>query len=145
MARHSSGALSAGAGSTTLPLLSLYSIASRVARLREVGIFQTVGTVQALKLIRLGSAGTQGTGLVEADHNADSAADATAFNTHTVNPTLGDDLGYRTVLPATIGAGLIWTFGDEGIIIPAGTANGVGIIVENGTGQVIQGYFVWDE
>jgi hypothetical protein len=48
-------------------------------------------------------------------------------------------------LGAAIGAGVIWTFGDQGIRIPTGTANGVGVVVENGTGQACQVYMVWDE
>jgi hypothetical protein len=39
---------------------------------------------------------------------------------------------------------VIWTFGD-GIRIPVGAANGVGVVVENGTGQACQIYAVWDE
>jgi hypothetical protein len=48
-------------------------------------------------------------------------------------------------LGAAIGAGVIWTFGDAGIRIPVGAANGVGVVVENGTGQACQIYAVWDE
>jgi hypothetical protein len=99
-----------------------------------------------LKLVRLTSAGTQGAGLTEAKHNPDSAAaSCTGFTTHSANPGLGDDLGYRWALGAAIGAGLIETFGDTGLRISVGTANGIGVIVETGTGQSIDAYLVWDE
>ena len=145
MPRYSAGALTT-AGSTTLPIISLYSSASVGVKIREIGVFNASDTVVALKLTRLTTAGTQGTGLTEAKHDETSAAaSGTAVNTHSVAPTLGDDLGYRTVLAAAKGSGVIWTFGDSGIRVAAGTGNGVGVIVENGTGQACQAYIVWDE
>jgi len=146
MARYSAGAKTAGAGSTTLPLISLYAAASVGGRLREVGAFNTTPTAVDIKLVRLTSTGTQGASLTAAKYDDTSAAaSCTPKNTHTVAPTLGDDLGYRASLGAAIGSGVIWTFGDTGIHIPPGTANGIGIIIENGTGQILQAYFVWDE
>lgn len=145
MARYSAGALTT-AGSTTLPQLSLYSAAAVGAKVREIGAFNTTNTACAIALKRFTTAGTQGTGLTEAPHDPDSvAASCTAVNTHSVAPTLGADLGYRTSLGAAIGAGIIWTFGDQGIRTPVGTANGLGIIPENGTGQALQAYIMWDE
>lgn len=146
MSRYSAGGKSSGAGSTSLPLMSIYGIASIGGRLRECGVFNTTNTAFDVKLVRLTTAGTQGSGLVETGHDNESpAASCTVFQTHSVGPTLGGDLGYRASIGAAIGAGIIWTFGDSGIRIPAGTANGIGVIVENGTGQVAQIYFVWDE
>lgn len=145
MARYSAGAKTT-AGSTSLPIISLYSAASVGAKIREIGVTNTTSTTVDVKLIRLTSTGTQGAGLTEAKYDPDSkSADCGAFNTHSANPGLGDDLGYRASLGAAIGAGVIWTFGDAGIRIPTGTANGVGVIVENGTGQPCQAYIVWDE
>lgn len=146
MARYSCGAKAAGAGSTTLPIGSLYAPAAIAPKIREVGVFNTTVVAFDIKLVRLTTTGTQGTGLTETVHDPDSAAaGATGFNTHTANPTLGGDLGYRASIGAAIGAGVIWTFGDSGLRIPIGTGNGIGIIIENGTGQVAQFYFVWDE
>jgi hypothetical protein len=145
MARYSTG-VKTGAGSTTLPLISLYSAAAVGAKLREIGISNTTATAVDLKLVRLTTAGTQGAGLVEGKHDPDSAnASCTAFTTHSGAPTLGDDMGYRVSLNGSIGAGVIWSFGDQGIRIPVGTANGIGVIVENGTGQACQIDLVWDE
>jgi hypothetical protein len=145
MARYSSGVLT-GAGSTTLPICSLYAAATVAGTLREVGVFNTTATAVALNLQRLTTTGTQGAGQTEALHDDNAVASSCTFHTtHTVLPTLGDDLGYRAVLGASIGSGVIWTFGDTGIRIPEGTANGIGLIVENGTGQICQAYFVWDE
>ena len=147
MARFSSGARSSGAGSTTLPIGSLYGGATGGGTIREIGVFNTTATAVALNLTRLTNTGTQGTGLTEAKHTLVSGpALCTAFNTHSVDPTTSAiDLGYRTVLGAAIGAGIVWTFGDAGLVIPADTTEGVGIIVSTGTGQVCDFYFVWDE
>ena len=145
MARHSAGVRTATAGSTTLPIASLYGIANVGGQLREVGCFNSTVTAVNVKLIRLTSAGTQGAGLVEADHIPGSPARMTAHNSHTGAPGLGDDLGYRVPLAPSIGSGIIWTFGDSGILIPAGTASGIGIIIAIGTGQICDVWFVWDE
>ena len=145
MARFSSGILTT-AGSTTLPIFSVYAIANIRGVLREIGVFNTTATAVALALQRLTSTGTKPAAETEAKWNDDSPAGNMTFHgTHTANPTLGEDLGFRVVLGAAIGSGVIWTFGDEGIIIPPGTANGVGVIVENGTGQPCQGYAIWGE
>jgi hypothetical protein len=145
MARYSAG-VKTSAGSTTLPIISLYSVAGCAPKVVEVGVFNTTANAVDLKLIRLTTATGVGAGLTEAKHDPDSnTAQCTAFTTHGSNPTLGDDLGYRATLADAIGAGVIWTFADGGIRVPVGTANGVGVIVENGTGQACQAYIVWDE
>lgn len=145
MARYKAG-VKTTAGSTTLPLVSLYAAAAVGAKVREIGVFNTTNTAVDIKLVRLTSQGTPGAGLTESKHDPDSAAaSCTAFTTHSVAPTLGDDLGYRASLGAAVGAGTIWTFGDTGLRIPVGTGNGIGVVIENGTGQALQVYVVWDE
>ncbi len=141
-----SGGVRTAIGSTTLPIISLYAIANISGALREVGLFNTAATAVNLVLRRLTTAGTQGASQTEAQHDEDSPTpNMDLRTTHTVAPTLGDDLGYRTTLGASIGAGVIWTFGDKGLIIPTGTANGIGVLVGTGTGQIIDAYMVWDE
>jgi hypothetical protein len=146
MPRYSTGVRTA-AGSTILPIISLYAIAAVGGAIREIGVFNTTTTAVALRLIRLVATGTQGTGLVEAKHDTTSAAaSCTAFTTHTGDPTASSvDLGYYTVLGAAAGAGVIWTFGASGLLIPVGTAQGIGVIPSTGTGQICDAYIVWDE
>lgn len=146
MARYSNGGLSAGAGSTTLPLMSIYSAAAVAGTFREVGVFNTTATAVAVKLVRLTTTGTQGAGLPAPNkYNPDSAAASmVGFQTHTVAPTTSD-AGYRAQLGAAVGSGVIWTFGDLGMRIPVAVTQGIGVMIENGTGQVCQVYFVWDE
>lgn len=146
MARYSAGARTS-AGSTTLPIISLYCAATVNFRIREIGVFNTTSTAVAIKLTRMSSAGTQGAGLTETSHDSSAvAASCTAFNTHSVAPTLSGDLGYNVTLGAAAGAGVIWTFGgDVGLNASVGTGNGVGVLVATGTGQVCDAYIVWDE
>ena len=144
MARYMGGALSAGPGSTTLPLMSLYAIASNGCAVREVGVTNTTATAVAVKLARCSTAGTQGSSITIAQYNSNRTPQMTMFNTHTGGPTLAD-AGYRAQLGAAVGAGVIWTFGDQGIIIEPATTHGLAVVIENGTGQVCQIYFVWDE
>jgi len=145
MARYSSG-VKTSAGSTSLPIISIYAAAAVGGKVREIGVFNTTATAVDVKLTRVTTTGTQGAGQTAAKYDADAAnASCGVFTTHSVAPTLGNDLGYRASLGAAIGAGVIWTFGDTGLRIPVGTANGIGVIVENGTGQACQAYIVWDE
>lgn len=145
MARYSAGARTS-AGSTTLPIISLYAAASVNFHIVEIQVFNTTTTAVALKLTKLTSAGTQGAGLTETTHDESGAtASCTAFNTHTVAPTLGGDLGYNQTLGAAAGSAVIFTFGDRGVGVPAGTGNGVGVIVATGTGQICDATIVWDE
>lgn len=150
MARYMAGAKTTDGGTVisggnAQPAFSLYNIASRQFKAREYGLFNTTNTAFDALLVRATSAGTQGTAIVEAKYDSESADPfATAFNSHTADAAVVDH-GYRGSLGAAIGAGIIWTFGDTGLKVAAGTANGIGHTVENGTGQITQAYIVWDE
>lgn len=148
MARFSSAWVTAGAGSSTLPIGSLYATAAVRPKLVEVGAFNTTAVAVTLTLNRLTTTGTQGstkTGTYEDDES--QAAVTTPKDTHTVAPTI-TAVGVRPlVLGAAIGSGAILTFGGgktAGLVIPQGTANGMGL-VPVGTGQICAVYFVWDE
>lgn len=146
MSRFASGGLTT-AGSTTLPLSSLYGSASGRIFITEIGIFNTTSTAVALKLVRLTTAGTRPTAWTSAPVSLEDAAAAVglAYGTHTVAPTLGADLGYRCVLGAAVGSGVVWTFPDRVLTITATANAGIGLIVENGTGQAVQAYWAWGE
>lgn len=145
MARFVAGARTS-AGSTTLPIISVYSSATVNPHVIEIGVFNTTATAVALKLCKLTSAGTQGTGLTETCIDAGAyTASCTAFNTHSSTGPTVVDMGYNVTLGAAVGSGMVWTFGGEGAGIPAGTGNGIGVIVATGTGQVCDAYIVWEE
>ena len=144
MARFSVGGRTS-AGSTTLPIFSLYAIANIGGIIREIGVFNTTAVAVALKLSRFTTAGTKPAALTDAEwHNDGPPANCTAHLTHTVGPTITDEIK-RTLLGAAHGSGIIWTFGGNGLIIPPGTASGVGLVVSTGTGQVCDAYVDWEE
>ena len=147
MPRYSVGTRSTGAGSTTLPVGALAASANVEATVREIGVFNTTTTAVSVAIRRLTTAGTPGSGLSEIPWNSDAAAaTATAFDTYTsTGPTLTAGFFSLATLGAAAGAGVIWTYGDQGLVIPKGTANGIGILVATGTGQILDYYFVWDE
>jgi hypothetical protein len=112
--------------------------------LREVGAFNTTTTAAAVSLGICTTTGTQGTGLTEVNESDPSHAIlGTGFQTHTADATLTNTR--HASIGAAIGAGVIWTFGDNGLVITEGTANGVAITAHTGTGQHLDFYFVWDE
>jgi hypothetical protein len=144
MARYSAG-ITTAAGSTTLPIISLYSIAAVNGRIVEIGVTNTTTTSVGLKIVRLSTAGTSSaiTAFLGFDPTA-VAASCTPRGTHSsTGPTITQS-GYFQRLGAAIGAGVIWTFGPHGMITDIGTANGIGVI-PTGTGQVCDAYIVWDE
>lgn len=148
MARCSVTQIGAGAGSTTLPSTSLYAVANFDLVAREAGAFNTTTTAARMEAVRLNSAGTQGAGLTEANiFPATHTIQGTGFAAHSsTGPTLGAIVGPMP-LGAAVGAGTILTWYGEGngIHIPAGTANGLGIMTASGTGQISDDYIIWDE
>lgn len=148
MARFVVGARTTVAANTLNPIITLFPTATVGGAVREVGVFTTVGTIQELRLVRVTAGGTVGAALTEACiTNPGDVANCMAFNTSTGGTPTFTDLGYRAVIGGAAGNGVIWTIGDIGGVLPptAGTLNGWGIVSENGTAQICQAYFVWDE
>lgn len=148
MSRFSSGGLT-GAGSTVLPLCALIGAATQRLSIVEIGVFNTTATALAIKLARLSTAGTPGSNLSTPANDNEPEGSASAVGvlkgTYTSTAPTTADLGYRAVLGGSIGSSVIWTFGNGGLAVPAAAAAGIGILVENGTGQALQVYYVWDE
>jgi hypothetical protein len=133
------------AATNLLPAGSLYAIANRPVYVLECGVFNTTVTATNVALARLTTAGTPGAGFTELSEDPDITPVATLFDSHTsTGPTIAGAI-VRGDLGAAIGAGIIWTFGGKGIVIPQGTGNGVGLYVPNGTGQIWDFYFAWEE
>lgn len=145
MARNSIAGRSTVVGTTVRAGASLFAIASRTMKVREVGIFNTTAVAFAAALARFTNATGVGAGLTEAPWDTEGPApNGTGFAGHTADGAVGG-VFRQASLPAAIGGGVIWTFGETGLVIPAGTANGIGIICPTGTGQIFDYYFDWDE
>jgi hypothetical protein len=146
MARASCAFRTTGAGSTTLCIASLRATAAVQPRLLEVGVWNTTATAVSISLRRFTVAGTGGAGMTEAyeDDNVHVPV-ATISDTDTGGPTFRTGALRIATLGAAVGSGVIWTFGGDGAMIEAGTANGIGIVPWVGTGQICDVYFVWSE
>jgi len=145
MSRYCVAGRSTVAGTTLRAVASVFAIASRTVKLREVGVFNTTSTAVAVALVRFTNATGVGAGLTEVPYDeAGPAVNATGFAGHTADGAVGSPLRQAS-LGAAIGSGVIWTFPDTGIIIAAGTANGIGIICPTGTGQILDYYYEWEE
>lgn len=145
MYRHSATVIM-GAGSTTLPGGSIYAGADKNIYLKELHLFNTVAIVSSYDLVRLDTAGTKPAAITNEapyDPNGDVGT-ATIHAAHTVGPTI-DEFFERMVFGPVEGSGYILTFGGPGIVIPKGVANGIGIVLTGGTGQILDATFVWEE
>lgn len=145
MRLYAAGATATNGGTAARPVGGVMAIAGSEFFLREVGIFNTTSVACGFRLARLTAAGTPGTALGEITYETtDEAPNCTAFNSWSADATVSADSIRRVQLGAAVGSGVIWTFGSRGIHVPAGTANGVGLI-PIGTGQVVEFYFDWME
>lgn len=144
MSRHSVAGRSTVVGTTLRAVASVFATATNGFNLREAGLFNTTTTAVAVALCRFTNATGVGAALTEIDHDPAKLALAIGFAGHTVDGAVGSN-SYYASLGAAIGSGVIWTFGDSGILIPVGTANGIGVICPTGTGQILDYYYVWDE
>lgn len=146
MARFAAGFRTTGAGSTTLPIASIFAPAAAQPVIYEIGVFNTTAVAVSVALRRATALGTAGAGETEVTVDDPSAtAIATVVNTHTVAPTLSAGAVRNGVLGAAVGSGVIWTFSERGLRLPAGTGNGLCIVPLTGTGQICDVYFEWSE
>jgi hypothetical protein len=145
MARYTFGMRGTVVGTNLRAMMSLFAVAGSGGQLREVGIFNTTAVALAIALVRFTAATNVGAGQTEGKYDENTQPPlCTIFAGHTGDGTVGQVLRQAT-LGAAVGAGIIWTFGDSGIVIPLGTANGLGITVPTGTGQICDLYFDWEE
>lgn len=118
---------------------------------REVHLIQIAATVSNPGLARSSARGATPTATVTPDldnHFDRLAAPASAavleLATFGTQPTLSPPYLFRYNFPAAGGAGLIWTFYDTPLLVPAGT----GLCIATPVAVVLQDSditFVWDE
>lgn len=133
-------------GSTTLPVGSIYSIAGVGFSLLEAGATSGTSSAKRGALRRLTTAGTPGAGGTEVRYDDDDdVPQATVFATHSVAPTLGDTL-HKFALLAAAGLSILYSFHDQPIEVPPGTANGIGWVrTDVNTGGFEPVIWVWEE
>lgn len=147
MARNlqTAGATMTGVGSTTLPAMGLIGGTANRLELLEICVTNVTSTACIWHLCRISTAGTPGSSLTSYPHDLADSATAVGIVKQAWSGTAPTtaDLGYRLRIPATVGAGVIRTF--EGLIIPATASNGIGIVIDAGTGQLCDVDWTWGE
>jgi hypothetical protein len=124
---------------------SVYATTGVRPRIREIGVTNTTTTACSFAIGRATTTGTQGAGLTEMnDSDTSHTILATGFNTHTADATISG-VGRQQSVGAAIGAGVVFTFGEDGLLLDNATTSGVVILCPVGTGQVLDFYIVWDE
>jgi hypothetical protein len=88
---------------------------------REIGIFLPAATASTFGLARAATVGATPTTPITlvAEDPASPAATATSAIAWATPPVVPTNPNRRITLPATIGAGIVWTFGNQGFVIPA--------------------------
>jgi len=143
VARFAVAGRSTVAGTNVRALASIFATTAVTPIIYEIGVFNTTATAVAVGVARFTNATGVGAGLTEiALGDPVHVAVATGFAGHTADGAISG-LVRAAVLGAAIGSGVIWTFAN-GLTIPSGTANGVGITIPTGTGQICDYYIEWD-
>ena len=142
---HSVAGTATVVGTSARGIASVFGSSTFGCRVRQIALWNTTATACSYALVRFTNATGVGAGLTEVAYDeAGPAPNGTGFAGHTADGAVGAAIRQAS-LPAAVGGGVIWTFGDTGLIVAAGTANGVGIICPTGTGQILDYYFDWDE
>lgn len=124
---------------------SVYSTATVKPKIMEIGVFNTTAVACAVAVCRATATGTQGAALTEVCEDDDTKAIvATGFNTHTADATVGAAIRQAT-LGAQVGAGVVFTFSELGLVLDNATTAGIVITCPTGTGQHLDFWITWIE
>lgn len=139
-------AFTTGAAATNAAIFDIRTSANIRTRVLEIGLFSTAATAVTPTIERQTTLGTTSTTFTpSADEPNDPTAQTVIGTAWSVAPAGSTTLQFRRIaLPANIGAGVIWTFGGSGLIIPVSSS----IVIMNRlgtTGPVMNGYVVIDE
>lgn len=106
-------------------IADLRTAAGADCRVWEIWVTAETAVAGTVGLVRSTNAGTTpgGDTVAVADDTKNTGAALThCYTTYATEPTQATVYHRRAALPATIGAGIIWTF-PEGITLPTGTAS----------------------
>jgi hypothetical protein len=144
MARYSVGFTKVAPATGTF-VSQLRTTATKDIRIWEIGCFCSTAVALSVGLIRSLTVGATFTTVTpQADDTSAGAATALCDTAITTQPTITASTYLRKiVLPATIGAGVIWSF-PMGIVVPTSA----GMLLWNfgaGTGPAVEGYWTYEE
>jgi hypothetical protein len=121
MARTYEGAVQKTTSTAAGPIATVFTTTNRVSVL-EMGIFATTAVAGEVGIIRpgTGGAGTVTGVTLQAGDSADNASlTSLAASFATTQPSSPGSALRRIQLPATIGAGVIWTWAPGELVVPA--------------------------
>jgi len=144
MARFSLG-FSTPAAAASAAYANLITASTERAYVREIGLFLNAATASSIGLIRPATVGTATSPVAgQPVDAADAAATATVGTAWSAAGTVGSNYLRKITLPAAIGNGIIWTFGERDLVVPVSSC----LFLWNyggSAGSVLNGYIVWDE
>lgn len=144
MARYTVG-ITAAAAAAGAPYMDIRTTATDRAFLLELGIFVSTAVASSVGLVRSTAVGTASTtSALRPEDSGDPAGTALAGSVWSANPTLDTVYLRRANFAANIGAGVIWTFGGRGLVIPVSSS----LVIANfgaAAGAALNIYAVIDE
>ncbi len=111
----------------------------------EVGVFNTTTVAFQVGLSRYTVGGTAGAAITEQAEDESFTPLTVATGVNSTAATLAGGPYVFASIGAAIGAGVIWTFGKNGLRVTGATDEGMTIYVPTGTGQHFDYYWVWEE
>lgn len=125
-------------------ICQLRTAAARDARIFEIGVFATTAVSGSVGLIRPSAVGATFTSVGPGGANdpVSNVGVALIDTAATTPPTVGTVYMRQVTLPATIGAGVIWTF-PEGLLVPVSASMALWQTSALAVGYAV--YFAYDE
>jgi hypothetical protein len=128
------------------PYATIHTGSTLVAEIREIGIFLNAATSSSIGLIRAANSPVASTSQLGQAQDASRPASTVNVDTAwSTAPTIGSIYLRKVTLPATAGAGLIWTWmPDEPLVISVSSW----LVIWNyggSAGSVLNGYVTWLE
>lgn len=113
--------------------------------IREIGVTNTTTTAFYVAVARTTAIGTGGAALTEVGVDDDShVAIAIATGVPTADHTISAPVR-QAAIGAAIGAGVVFTFGGNGLVLDNVATAGATIFISSGTGQHFQYWIEWTE
>lgn len=143
MARYSAGVSKTSAATANLWIGGLSTTSTKDARVWEIGVFLETAIAQTIQLFRQNAAGTTPTSVTPVAEDASAGSASCTIQTAWTTPPTAAAVPLRRIgLPATVGAGIIWTF-PNGLVVP--TSSSVNLFQVTGTATQYGFYFVYEE
>ena len=118
---YSAATVATGAGSTTLPMVSIYAAATGSGIIRKITVENPTTSAVDISVRRATTAGTQGASVDEINWQDNVAPICQVVQAHSVGPTLTAGWIDRYQFPAAMaGAVVVWTYEGSGLFLPKG-------------------------